>query len=71
MVLAEKIKEHEESLTALDYHRKLGYLLTSCKEGNLKIWSRDRKFMREINFPNKIESACFMNQVGDILISHD
>ena len=71
LVLTEKIKEHEAPLTSLDYHRKLQYLLTSCKEGTLKLWDKDRRFLREINFPGKFESACFMNQVGDILISHD
>ena len=61
LVVAEKIKEHEAPLTSLDYHKRLGFLLSSCEAGTLKLWSKDRRFMREITFPNRIESACFCN----------
>jgi hypothetical protein len=58
-------------LTSLDYHKALGILLTTCEGGSLKIWNHDKKFMREMTFPGKIQSACFCDGSADILVSHD
>ena len=57
--------------TSLDYHKKLGLILTTSTGGALRIWNHDRKFLREISFPGQIESACFCNAEGDILVSHE
>ena len=71
MVESEKQKEHEAPLTGLDYNRKLGLMVSSCAHGSIRIWSRDKKFMREISFPHKVDSVCFYNAQGDILVSHE
>jgi hypothetical protein len=31
----------------------------------------DKQLIREINFPNKVDTVCFMNENGDILVGHD
>ena len=67
----EKSKEHEAPLTGIDYNRKLGLVVSSCKEGMIRIWTLNKKFMREIFFPHGIDSVCFHNNEGDILVSHE
>ena len=71
LIESEKQKEHEAPLTGLDYHRKLGYVVTSCEGGTIRIWNREKKFLREIMFPSRIDSVCFGNARGDLLVSHD
>ena len=71
LIESEKQKEHEAPLTGLDYNRKLGLIVSSCAAGSIRIWSRDKKFLREIAFPHKVDSACFYNAAGDILVSHE
>lgn len=34
------------------------------------MWSLEKRFMREIQFPHPIDSVCFLNKSGDILVSH-
>lgn len=71
MVESEKQKEHEAPLTGLDYNRELGLMISSDNDGSIRIWSKDKKFMREITFPHKVDSVCFYNAQGDILVSHE
>lgn len=71
LVESEKQKEHEAPLTGFDYNRRLGYVVTSCQGGSIKIWNREKKFLREIMFPHRIDSVCFANGRGDLLVSHD
>ena len=68
---SEKSREHEAPLTGLDYNRKLGLVVSSCSEGVITIWTFNKKFMREILFPHRIDSVCFYNAEGDILVSHE
>ena len=68
---SEKSKEHEAPLTGLDYNRRSGLMVSSCEDGNIRIWTLNKKFMREIMFPHKIDSVCFYNAEGDILVSHE
>lgn len=71
MIEAEKQKEHESPLTALDYNKALGLTITSDVSGIIRIWDQDKKFLREISYPHKIDSVCFFNAEGDILVSHE
>lgn len=71
LIESEKQKEHEKSITGFDYNRKLGLVVSSCEAGQIKVWSVDKAFIREIQLPHKVESVCFHNQSGDILVSHE
>jgi hypothetical protein len=71
LIEAEKQKEHESALTGHDYNRKLGLFVTSCAGGIVRIWSQDKQFLREIAFPHAVDSVCFFNCSGDILVSHE
>lgn len=71
LIEAEKQKEHEARLTGHDYNRKLGLFVTSCAGGTVKIWSQDKQFLREIAFPHPVDSVCFFNTSGDLLVSHE
>lgn len=44
--------------------------MTGDKNGSIRIWTRDKKFLREILFPDQIDSVCFLNDKGDLLVSH-
>lgn len=46
-------------------------LVTCDVNGNIRLWSADKKFLREIQFPNPIDSVIFLNQAGDLLVSHE
>lgn len=78
LVETDKSKEHEESLTSIDFHRNLNLIATSCEGGQIKIWSTnnvrgygDKQLIREINFPSKVDSVCFLNEQGDLLVGHE
>ncbi len=78
LIETDKAKEHEATLTALDFHRNLNLVATSCSGGQVKVWSTgnvrglgDKQLLREINFPNRVDSVCFINDWGDILVGHD
>lgn len=71
LIEAEKQKEHEAPLTGHDYNRNLGLFVTSCAGGTVRIWSQDKQFLREIAFPHPVDSVCFFNSSGDILVSHE
>jgi hypothetical protein len=62
----------------LDFHRKLNLIVSSCEGGLVKIWTTnnikslgDKQMIREITFPDKVDSVCFMNENGDIMVAHD
>jgi hypothetical protein len=46
--------------------------VTSDHSGIIRIWSAKKKFLREIKFPpeHQIDSVCFVNAEGDLLVSH-
>lgn len=67
---SEKAREHDCELTGCDYNPRLGLIVTSDKNGVIRIWNKDKKFLREIHFPNPVDSVCFLNIEGDILVSH-
>lgn len=31
----------------------------------------DKQLIREINFPNKVDSVCFLNEEGDLVVGHE
>jgi hypothetical protein len=65
-------KEHEFALTGIDYLRKMKLLVTADRSGCIRLWTDTRKFLREIVFPpdHPINSVCFYNAEGDLLVSH-
>ena len=71
LIETEKSKEHDQPLTSIDFNRKKNLIVSSCTGGIIKLWTSTKRFIREINFPSKIDSVCFHNAEGDLLISHD
>ena len=66
----EKQKEHDSVVTGIDSSRYVRLIVTSDKGGSIKLWSLEKRFMREIVFPDPVDSVCFLNEKGDILVSH-
>lgn len=68
---SEKTKEHECQLSGFDYAPKLQLIVTSDGQGNVRVWDRNKKFLREITFPTPVDSVAFLNAQGDILVAHE
>lgn len=66
----EKTREHDCQLTGYDYCPQLKLIVTSDVSGVIRLWNRDKKFLKEIIFPTPIDAACFLNYKGDLLVSH-
>ena len=45
--------------------------MTSDIKGAIRVWTHEKKFVREIQLPNPVDSICFLNPGGDLLVSHD
>ena len=39
LIETDKTKEHEQNITALDFHRVLNLIVSSCEGGLVKIWT--------------------------------
>ena len=59
---SEKAREHDCQLTGSDYSPALKLVVTGDRNGTVRIWNRDKKFLREICFPDQIDSVCFLNE---------
>lgn len=66
----EKSREHDRQLTGFDYNAALGLIATADVSGSVRVWTKDKKFLREIMFPTPVDSICFLNARGDLLVSH-
>ena len=44
--------------------------MTADQDGSIKVWNRAKKFLREIQLPTRVDSVCFLNSGGDVLVSH-
>ena len=67
----EKQKEHDCKVTGVDSNKYTRLTVTSDIQGYIKIWSLEKRFLREILFPHPVDSVCFLNKEGDILVSHE
>ena len=62
-VETDKGREHDSSLTAVDYHPLMELLVTSCQEGVIKVWKMPYKLLvKEIQFPARVDAVCFRNK---------
>ena len=66
----EKDCEHDCRVTGFDFNVQRQLIVTCDQKGAIRIWNRDKRFLREISFPTKIDSVSFLNQKGDLLIAH-
>lgn len=58
---SEKTREHDSKLTGYDHNPTLKLLVTSDNTGIIRIWTEQKKFLREIKFPTPVDSVCFLN----------
>jgi WD40 repeat protein len=72
MINVQSPKEHDLPLTGFDWLKSLKLIVTSDRSGSIRIWSDKKKFIREIKFPasDPIDSVCFINPQGDLIVSH-
>ena len=67
---SDKTREHESQITGFDFNSKLGLIMTADQDGSIKVWTRAKKFLREVKLPTRVDSVCFLNSSGDVLVSH-
>lgn len=66
----------EESTPSLEYSglenhlEPRGLFVTGGEDGYVKVWSNDKSLIREICFPEPINTVCFLNPECDILVGH-
>ncbi|XP_060567665.1 uncharacterized protein LOC132726366 isoform X6 [Ruditapes philippinarum] len=46
----------------------MNVVMTSGKDGYVKVWSNQNELIREMNFATPIYASCFANERGDILV---
>ncbi|XP_052234876.1 uncharacterized protein LOC127847193 isoform X1 [Dreissena polymorpha] len=63
-------EDHTQELTALDKCPMINLVVTSGKDGFVKVWSRNNELLREMNFATPIYAVCFANDRGDILVGY-
>lgn len=66
----DKTRDHDCPLKGFDFCPTLKIIVTADTNGCIRIWNQDKIFLREIQFPETIDSLCFLNDRADILVSH-
>jgi len=63
--------EHDHQVLGTDILNNEKKLFASGSSDNyVKIWSMQKDLVREIHFPERIYSVCFLNPNGDLLVGH-
>lgn len=70
-VETEKQREHDCQITGCDFNPYRGLLVTADVGGVIRIWNKDKRFLREMQFPHQVDSVCFFDQNCDLLVSHE
>ncbi|XP_053386355.1 uncharacterized protein LOC123538280 isoform X3 [Mercenaria mercenaria] len=63
-------EDHVAEMTSIDLCPFLNIVMTSGKDGFVKIWSGQNELIREMNFATPIYATCFANNRGDILVGY-
>ena len=63
-------EDHALELTSLDKCPAINVFLTAGKDGFVKIWNKENKLLREMNFAMAIYASCFANDRGDVLVGY-
>ncbi|CAI2378645.1 unnamed protein product [Moneuplotes crassus] len=70
MIHKAKVTEHSDIITCMTSSIDSCLFVTGGKDGNVKVWTSQKELVREICFPEKIDSLCFLNEQLDILVGH-
>ena len=62
--------DHEGPITDIATFPAKNLYITGSVDGFVKIWNIKRQLIREIKFPEPVESVSFLNHEGDILVGH-
>jgi hypothetical protein len=68
-VETEKTREYDTAVTACDYNSHLRLLVTAG-DCVIRLWTEHKKFLREIQFPDRVDGACFVSKSGDLVVAH-
>ena len=62
--------DHEGPITDIGTLPAKNLYISGSVDGLVKIWNVKRELIREIKFPEPVETATFLNYEGDILVGH-
>jgi WD40 repeat protein len=69
-LMLDSLKDHTGTITSIDVHQDAGLIITGSIDKSIKIWNTKKQIIREIKFPDSIESVKFLNPEGSILVGH-
>ncbi|KAL4225908.1 hypothetical protein ACF0H5_013896 [Mactra antiquata] len=61
--------EHHASVVAMDSLTSLNVFVTCSCDGGIKIWDEDKVLLTEVMLEESLSSACFLNDMGDLLVA--
>lgn len=70
IVKNEAAYDHDQKVTCLDRHPKLGFFASGGEDGLVKVWNSKKELIREIKFPEQVNAVSFLNERGDLIIGH-
>ena len=67
---ATKTNEHNGTVNWMDSNIAKNIYVTGGADGFVKVWTNQKELIREIWFPEEIDTVCLLNEQCDILIGH-
>ncbi|KAK3608331.1 hypothetical protein CHS0354_030785 [Potamilus streckersoni] len=67
-VVEKRRPEHNSRVVALDSVVTLRIFISASADGAIKVWDENKMLLTEIMMDESLSSACFLNDLGDVLI---
>ena len=65
-----KAFDHEYPMTSMSIDTKSGHLVSTDEDGKVKVWNWTKQLIRELQFPEVVSTAHFIDQHLDLIIGH-
>ena len=62
--------EHEMKVEHLECYPERNLFISASLDGHAKVWNIKKELIREIKFPESVQSATFLDDGCDILVGH-
>jgi hypothetical protein len=66
-----KLNDHNVGMTCSDFHDELNIYVTGGLDQYVRVFNLKKELLKEVLFPQPVESICFMNRHGDMVVGHD
>jgi WD40 repeat protein len=65
-----KSNDHVGKVTCTDSNLSRSLFVTGGEDGYAKVWTSNKDLIREICFPEQLNTVCFLNPECDVLVGH-